>query len=414
VLGLIGWYRLYRSWKFPALSAAIAIAITAGSRHVALPFGIYNGGEVLLFGALPWFLLLLGRWSALQQLQAVPILLAIAIVAFMKLSGVLIAYAALAALVVPDLWPPSRTAWRRPITAAAIAVVFAAALYFLWMSRGWTAVEGKGAAAWGNLVTSFLEGWAATAMAMVSLGDLAARMFQRPGQPILQSLDMVYLAASVPALALLVWSARRLWGSHRDYVRFASATALLFIAGMALIYGKGGELKMEDRFFRPLAMMLLVGVVHAVATAQARVRLPLAALAAATMLYGVSSYVVRLQHNLQMPIGVRGFHHGNLTYDGLALLQRELRAPVAADTTAWLATPEIALEVPDVRVIMSAEPERLLGIRTYTGRVGRLLVFVDDSMIKDGRAEKVLKSFLDYDRSKWVATKLGDATLFSQ
>jgi hypothetical protein len=96
------------------------------------------------------------------------------------------------------------------------------------------------------------------------------------------------------------------------------------------------------------------------------------------------------------------------------LLQRELRAPLAADATAWLSTPEIALEIPDVRVIMSAEPERLLGIRTYKGRVGRLLVFVDDSMIKDGRVEKVLKSFLDYDRSKWVATKLGDATMFSQ
>ncbi len=414
ILGLVGWYRLYRSWKFPALSAAIAIAITAGSRHVALPFGIYNGGEVLLFGTLPWFLLLLGRWSALQPSQAVAILLAIVVVAFMKLSGILFAYAALGALVVRDLRPPSRIEWRRPLTAAAIAIVFAVALYFLWMSRGWTAVDGKGAAAWGNLVPSFLEGWAATVMAMVSLGDLAARVSQRPGQPILQSLDMVYLAASVPALALLVWSARRLQGSYRDYVRFACATAVLFIAGLALIYGKGGELKMEDRFFRPLGMLLLIGVVHAVATARARIWLPLAAMAAATMLYGVSSYFVRLQHNLQMPLGGRGFHHGNLTQDGLALLQRELRAPVATDTTAWLSTPEIALEIPDARVIMSAEPERLLGIRSYKGRVGRLLVFVDDAMIKDGRAEKVLKSFLDYDRSKWGATKLGDATMFSQ
>jgi hypothetical protein len=144
------------------------------------------------------------------------------------------------------------------------------------------------------------------------------------------------------------------------------------------------------------------------------VRLPLAALAAATMLYGVSSYFVRLQHNLHMPVGGRGFHHGNLTHDGLALLRRELRTPVGKDMTAWVATPEIALEIPDVRVIMSAEPERLLGVRTYKGRVGRLLVFVDDTMIKDGRAELALKSFLDYDRARWVALKSGDATVFSQ
>ena len=40
VLGLLGWYRLYRSWNFPAASAFLAIAVTVGSRHLALPFGI--------------------------------------------------------------------------------------------------------------------------------------------------------------------------------------------------------------------------------------------------------------------------------------------------------------------------------------------------------------------------------------
>ena len=414
VLGLVGWYRLYRRWNFPATSAAIAIALTAGSRHFALPFGIYNGGEVLLFGTLPWFLLVLGRWSTLSPLQAAGILLAVAVVAFMKLSGILFAYAALAGLVVHDLWPLDRIRWRRPLTAAAIAIVFAVALHFLWLSRGWTAVDGKGASAWGNLAPSFFEGWAATVMAMVSLGDLAARIFQRPGQPILQSLDMVYLAASVPALLLLGWSARRLRASHPDYVRFAVATSVFFIAGLAVIYGKGGELKMEDRFFRPLAMTLLIGVVHAVATAQTRIRLPLSALAAATVVYGVSSYVVRLQHNLQMPIGTRGFHHGNLTHDGLALLRRELVGPAGRAATIWVLMPEIALEMQDTRVIVSAESERQLGVRTYKGRVGRLSVLVDDATIRDGRAEIALKSFADYDRSRWVATKLGDATMFSQ
>lgn len=59
VVGLVGWYRFYRSWNFPVTSAAVALAITAASRHVALPFGIYNGGEVTML----WFLLLLQRWQ---------------------------------------------------------------------------------------------------------------------------------------------------------------------------------------------------------------------------------------------------------------------------------------------------------------------------------------------------------------
>lgn len=67
--------------------------------------------------------------------------------------------------------------------------------------------------------------------------------------------------------------------------------------------------------------------------------------------------------------------------------------------------PEIALETGKVRTLVSAEPERELG---------RLLVFVDDRMLADGRAEIVLKSFVDYDRAKWVATRPGDTTAFSQ
>lgn len=59
-LGLVGWQAFYASWGFPPLTVAIAVALIAGSRAIALPFGIYNGGELLLFGTVPWFLVLLG------------------------------------------------------------------------------------------------------------------------------------------------------------------------------------------------------------------------------------------------------------------------------------------------------------------------------------------------------------------
>jgi hypothetical protein len=413
VLGLVGWYRLYRSWHFPAASAVLAIAVTAGSRHFALPFGIYNGGEVLLFGGMPWFLLLLGRSAALAPREVIALLAALVAVAFLKLSGVIFAFAALAAIVVYDLWPLRRIRWRRPLTAVAMVIAFMAALYFLWISKGWTAIEAKNGAAWASLPARFLEGWAAAVMAMFSLGDLAARILQRPGQQMLQSLDSIYLIASVPTLALLVWSGRRLKTSHPEYVRFAAATAVFYIAAMALIYAKGGALLMEDRFYRPLALVLLIGVVHTVASARPAIRLPLGALAAATMVYGISSYIVRLQHNLQAPLGNRGFHHGTLTHDGLALMRRELQG-ADGGTVVWTMMPEIALEVRGARVLVNAGIEQQLGLRTYKGRAKRVLVFVDETIIKDGRVEIVLQSFVDYDRTKWVATKAGDSTLFAQ
>ena len=412
-LGLVGWYRLYRSWNFPAASAVVAIAITAGSRHFALPFGIYNGGEVLLFGGMPWFLLLLGRCSALAPPQVAALLAAFVAIAFLKLSGVIFAFAALAAVVVWDLWPLSGIRWRRPLVAAAMLVVFMAAFYFLWISRGWTALEGKHGAVWASLAPRFLEGWAAAVMAMFSLGDLAARLVQRPGHQMLPNLDAVYLAAALPAVLLLAWCGRRLQVSHPAWLRFAGAAAIFYVAAMALIYARGGDLLMEDRFFRPLALVLLIGIVHAVAGAGAAIRLPLGALAAATMVYGISSYAVHLQHNLHVPLGDRGFHHGTLTQDGLALLRREVGG-ADGSTVVWVTMPEIALEVRTARTLVSAENEGLLGVRTYKGRAARLLVFLDETMIRDGRAEIVLGSFVDYDRAKWVATKTGDTTMFAQ
>jgi len=161
VLGLLGWYRLYRRWAFSATSAVVALAITAGSRHFALPFGIYNGGEVLLFGGMPWFLLLLEDCAALRPVQALALLAGLAALALLKLSGVVFAFAALAAVVVYDLWPMSRIQWRRPLTAAAIVVVFMAIFYAVWISRGWTALHGKEGAHWGFLVRASSKAGAA-------------------------------------------------------------------------------------------------------------------------------------------------------------------------------------------------------------------------------------------------------------
>jgi hypothetical protein len=419
ILGLVGWQVLYRSWGFPPLTVAIAIALIAGSRAVALPFGIYNGGELLLFGTTPWFLLLLFRWRTLTILQSLGIVVAMAVVVFMKLSGAVIAYAALAALVVHDLLPPSLSRLRRPIMATLIAVVFAVGFYFVWLSKGVTAATGSSGSIgllWADLIPRFLQGWAATIFGMLSLGDLARRVFQHPAQPLLDSLDTLHLIASIPALALVAWMGRRLWAGHADYVRFALATAVFFILAMALIYSTGSDLPMEERFYRPLALVLLVGVVYAAATSGAMLRLPLAAIAASAVVYGVASYVVRVQQNLHYPMSAQGFRHQYLGNDAMALLKREIAGPFdRKDTVVWLINaPEAALELAHARVIPSGASPSDIARRSYNGRVGKLFILVPTSMVTDGSAAAMLKRFRDYDPARWVATTLGEATLYAQ
>ena len=419
VLGLVGWQAVYRAWDFPPLTVAIAIALIAGSRAIALPFGVYNGGELLLFGTVPWFLLLLFRWRSLTIVQSLGIVVAMGIVVFMKLSGAVIAYAALAALVVHDLLPPSISRLRRPIMATLIAVAFAAGFYFVWLSKGTTAATGAGGSTqllWADLIPRFLQGWAATFSGMLSLGDLARRLFQHPAQPLLGSLDTLHLIASIPALALMAWMCRRLWSGHADYVRFALAAAVFFILAMTLIYSTGGAIHMEERFYRPLALVLLVGVVHAAATSGAVLRLPLAAIAAAAVVYGVASYFVRAEQNLQYPMSAQGFRHQYLGNDAMALLKKEIVGRFdRKDTVVWLIdAPEATLELAHARVIPSGGTPAEIARRSYNGRVGKLFILVPAGMVADGSAAALLKRFRDYDPERWVATTLGDATLYSQ
>jgi hypothetical protein len=417
-LGLVGWQVLYRIWGFPSLSVAIAVGLIAGTRTLALPFGIYNGGEVLLFGVAPWFLVLLERWRSLTVAQALGIVVAIAVVAFMKLSGILFAYAALAAAVVYDLWPPSIRRLRRPVMAGLIAVVFAAGFHLLWLSTGVTAATGSSgntSLIWADLIPRFLQGWAATFFGMLSLGDLARRIFQHHAYPILDSLDTLHLVASIPALALTAYMWRRLAVTHAAYVRFALATSLLYIAAMAVIYASGGDIRMAERFFRPLSLVLLVGVVHAVATSGRALRLPLGALAAACVVYGVGSSFVHIRQNLHYPLSAQGFRHRELSHDTMALLRRELAGPFdRRDTVVWVETPEASLDLPHVRVIVTGSTKRELEHRSYKGRVGKLFVLASAGMVADGRAAAMLKAFRDYDPGRWTATSLGDATLYSQ
>ena len=417
-LGLVGWHGLYRIWGFSPLVAATAMALTAGTRALALPFGIYNGGEVLLFGTAPWFLLLLWRGRSLALPQAAAILAGMAVVTFMKLSGAVLACAALAAIAVYDLRPLSRARLRRPLMAGLVGACFWLGLQAAWLSHGLTAatgVSGRTALVWADLVPRFVEGWGATFLGMLSLGDLGQRLFLHPPDPILASLDKAYLLAGIPALLLMAFLCRRLVRSHAGYVRFAVALALLYIGAMTVIYATGGSLGMGERFFRPLSLVLLVGMVEAVARLCRPFSLPFAALASAAMVYGVGSAVVHVRHNLDSPLSARGFRHQVLTADGLALVKQELAGPFdRADTLVWTISPEIALEIPQARFIPTGETADELRAHSYKGRTGKVFVLVPAALVADGRAEVMLKAFRDYDPKAWVEKKRGDFSLYAQ
>lgn len=56
LIGLWGWYALFNKLSFTPIVSAVSIAFIACQQAYMLPFVFYNGGEILLFAFVGWFL----------------------------------------------------------------------------------------------------------------------------------------------------------------------------------------------------------------------------------------------------------------------------------------------------------------------------------------------------------------------
>lgn len=417
-IGLWGWFGLCRAMGFSIRTAALTVAITAGTRHFALPFGIYNGGEVLMFAATPWFLRLVWTLRDLRWTAVLPLSVATLGLIFLKLSGLVLSGAAISAAVLSG-GPPwfNRETMRKAIVAAATLGATAAAFYFAWFTRG-----GNPMSAATGFHPALLPGHAAFIVSgmwsgMFSFGDLANFVFFHPSRPILSSHNAVFYLMSVPALGTLAVLVRRLRASHAKYLRFVLLAAAATAAFFLLTWLRGGLVSLEERHFAAISMLFLIGVVEAFAGAGLILRVVFAGVASLAMVYGIASAVGHARINLADPLGTRGYRLHNAS---LPLLDHLHKIDVAdADGTRpviYVPTPEMGVELRHARLIAShADFDGIEQLRKhiYRGRVRRLYVVAQAPLVANGKAEAILGSFADYPRDAWKMTSLGSFVVYS-
>jgi hypothetical protein len=418
LLGLVGWFFLYRDFGFPATSSALAVAIIALTRHFALPFGIYNGGEVLLFGVAPWFILLVWRLRRFEWWAVLPLLAGAALMVFAKLSGLVLSAATIGAAVMAPVGPWfAKERLRRAVVAAAAVAATGMLFYVVWFSRGSTPTEVRAEAAWS--IGSYLAYvTSASWSAALSLGDLAAWILLHPSRPVFRSASPIYwlfLPLALATFALVGW---RLWRSHAEYLRFAVFLGLGVGVVLVTISASGAGIGTEERHLRIVSLVLFVGIVHSVLGMPGRwVRALFAGVVVVACFYGVTSAAMRAMANSERPLGWRGFRH--LAADQ-ALIDHirsiDTLTPDRHATLIMVTAPDIALEVRNVRVIsnhVDFDPmERLEAVKLH-GRVPRLHVLVEERLVGQGKAEKMLRSFVDYTPEKWHARPIGGFVDFS-
>jgi hypothetical protein len=418
ILGLAGWFALYRAFGFPLRTCAIAVTIVACSHHFALPFGIYTGGEVLLFGTAPWFLLLVWKLRELRWRDVPPLLAGTLAIFLAKLSGIIVAAAAIAAAVPSGVGPwLSRQVARKALVAGTIIAVMSLIFYDLWYSRGWTAVSSLMDVQWSLLASHSVFAVGSIVIASLSLGELAAYVFLHPARPILDSSLPIYYALLPIAIGTLLVVGRHLRKDHADYLRFT----LVFAVGVGVVlvwtWASGSSVSVEGRHFRIVSLVLLVGIVHSFIDLPLKsLRVLFAAVVGVAALYGVASAAAHIEANLGRPLGIRGFRHW-IANAAVVDFIRTIDVP-ASDRSATLilvTSPEIGLEVRNVRVMSNhaaMQDAATLRAETYRGRVPRLYVIIQERLIAEGKANIVLNSFVDYPMERWRQIPLGDFVCF--
>lgn len=413
-LGLVGWYLVYRRFQMGRSIALLSCTVIAVNRFFVLPFGTYNGGEVLLFGGVP-YVLLVGLWAfKAPHLRWVPLAGAFLVAFVLKNAALVLALVLCVTLAIRSFREQRVTTALWWPAAFLLSYVTAYALY---LSKGLSAAS-TGRHLADDVIAKTLFALSGPLMSAFSIDESLAWLLANPGRPLWpdwQASLAIMLPLAIVALGayLLAWRAHR----HSEYGRFLPVFLLGYIGIFVVlnVLGSAVSSTTEARHFRPSGMVLLPGVLTLAFTSSRRlVRVAGAMLVIIVGLYGTASYATRLRYLAgRNAVGSQGFTHTIIDRETLHWLAQKDRDLSPGAALFYLTFPEIALEVPHSRVVLTHadfESAELLSSRVYRGTVPHLFVVLPQVFVESGKDRIILSSMHDY--SRWNSEQVGQFRIY--
>src|SRR6478736_5489880 len=391
--GVIGWAQVARRF---AVTPFVLIAFVSGLvsfRYATFAFRNYHGGEILLFAMAPWALYVLQRAVEKPPLICFAIsLLSAAMLFFAKLTGLLCFGANVLAISLLYVAREARLSasiiamWAASLTGALVFLLF-------WPARDLGVGSARWLSTWFPVAGTALAGFSGLDFLRSLLMHSSEMIAFDPYDPYVAADKANYVLGPLGLLFIIL-----IWFRIRDTRYRAMAIFLLSIAAsytaalIAIIYFTNAIFYFEERHLRYSGIIVFLLFLVAIDQSGRSLAKSCALLVVgAFAVYGLISFT-----RSTLELG-EGRYYDRLTGTSqkdqpavvLEYLRSEQREHNWRSPMAVLLSPNAAIALPGFRVFVA---DRL----PKAGRTEKIFVIVQERMLSNGIAEKLLKTFRDY------------------
>jgi hypothetical protein len=246
--------------------------------------------------------------------------------------------------------------------------------------------------------------------------DFLSWLFLRPS-----ALIRIYVLGPL-GLLLMGW----VWFRLRS-TRYRSMAILLFTiiaiytAVFVAMYGREATVSFDERHLRYAGILFLLLVLVAMDQWRASwAKIVPILIVGSFAVYGLISYangareLMRARHYDP----VSGISMRIVSPIVLEYLRSEMAVHKWQHAIAVVPSPEAAIGLPRFRIIDVhvdfASPEKIAAGQKWAGRAEKLFVIVQEKMQGNGKAEALLRTFVDYDVESWRQMQLDGMVIYSQ
>jgi hypothetical protein len=418
IMGLWGLYKLYRLLKFNELISIGSVLILATQQYYSLPFSIYNGGEVLLFGGMPWIIQFSLRYKEMRLPYSILFIL-LCLIGFIFKSSFLICLLAifltLVLLRIQETFEISKFSFadvktvftRKNITyvlkLSAIFLIVFFIIYTTFLSKGKTPMI----SARDNTETlmNVFFPIAAPFTSVFSIDRFLVRLFGFPGYK--YTFKINYLLFYIPISLLYLYLMLRIFFKvklNNCYKTLLFSFTCVYIIFFIVNYFRKAAISYESRHLLISGLIFLPGLLSYVYKKNTRKLTKgfFTIFIILTCIYGTVSFAVRkigIKENCTL--GKDGFNHCIIDKKTLKILQRLDSSLKEGNNIFYIISPEIALEIKENRFLIF-DPYSDFSSKSYLGNVDNLILFLPKNFEGNGKEKLITESFKDYEGFKVI------------